>query len=152
MVQLELPMLPEGYYVKELVYNGVPVEMFFEFNMYAASQELRVVLSNGAASLAGTVRNDDEKFVGGAKVMLARWPVMLGVSYPFDLVEATADGNGAFLFKGLRPGDYRVIAVAPDRRPVLEEPGRLLNALSLAGDTKLENAEALTCDPKLIEP
>jgi hypothetical protein len=151
VVQLQLPTLPPTHYIKELLYNGAPVDPFFHVGSDAPMQPLQIVLTGGSASFNGIAR-DDDKPVPGARILLARWPVILGASYPFDLVETTADNNGAFAFPSLRPGTYRMVSVTPERRQTYEEPGRLLNALSVAPDTKLGHAERLTRDLKVTEP
>ena len=96
LVELQVSGLPRGYFLKEILYNGARVDAQFPFNAYAASQELRVTLSNAAAAVHGLVQDNDGRLVSGAAVILTPWPMTLDANYPLDLLETRADASGVF--------------------------------------------------------
>jgi hypothetical protein len=139
LVELQLSGLPKGYFIKEILYNGAPVNAQFPFNVYAASQGLRVTLSDAAGSVQGLVKDRDGGIVVGAAVILTPWPMTLDANYPLDLLETRTDANGLFAFQTVKPGEYRVIGVPAFLRQRYEEPDRLASAF--AGESTLTITE-----------
>jgi hypothetical protein len=144
--------LPAGYYVKEVVYNGARIPgRRFALNAAAPEHTLKVVLSDQGAAFRGQVRDQSDKPVAQSKVLLVPWPADPATGYPADVYEATTDASGTFSFTGLRPQDYRAIAVGYSGRTRLEEPGRLIGALSDAKSIALQQGQSATLDLTLTE-
>jgi hypothetical protein len=119
--------VPKNFYVKEIHYNGItsPGDVFV-INAQAAQQEVQIVCSDKAGAIAGTVRTEDGSAVANDVVLITPWPADLVSNYPNDVDETNSDGSGAFTFSRLRPGPYRLVAVAATLRKSLEEPGKLI--------------------------
>ena len=105
-------------------------------------------LSGQTAALSGRVSDQSGAVIPGAKVTL---------NGPQRLVRtATSGGDGSYAFKGLTPGDYSVIALAPQLvmpaaiRVTLNVPGETVNlqlrvAATAAQVTVQENAGPAVC-------
>lgn len=130
--------------MKEILYNGAPVNAQFPFNMYAASQELRVTLSNAAGALQGTVKDSDGRSISGAAVILTSWPMNLEANYPLDVLETRADENGMFALHSLKAGAYRLVSIPAVLRPRYEEPNRLANAFAREPTLTIAESQILT--------
>lgn len=105
-----LSFQPAGFSIAKILYNGSDVAPAFTPDPYAASQSLRIVLSDRPSSVSGTVRKDLTADPG-AHVVLARWPLSLGVhGDPFS-INATAGTDGTFQVGALGPGTYRAAAL-----------------------------------------
>jgi hypothetical protein len=91
--------LPEGCWVKSIQYGGqeVPAE-----GATISGGAIDITLSATAGDIAAAVVDKDGNPVAGATVAL------IGAAGPIQ--GSTADENGAVTFRGLKPGDYTVIA------------------------------------------
>lgn len=56
----------------------------------------------------------------GARLILARWPVQGNLHTA--ALRRDGDARGAYRFDSLPPGEYRIVAVAPEEAGRLEEP------------------------------
>jgi protocatechuate 3,4-dioxygenase beta subunit len=100
--------LPQGSYVKSARYNTIDaLEQGLDWGNDQKGT-LEVVISAKAATLSGTVQDDDGKPAPGSIVTLVPDPVRPPVArlYP----TAKADDQGMFQFQSVTPGTYRVYA------------------------------------------
>jgi hypothetical protein len=95
--------LEEPYGIIDISYNGskLPGTVLTPY-WNALDHALEVVISDEAPALDGSVYSG-EKPVGGARVIIAPWPLQLKGSYPIHET-SSADENGRFRKGGLRPG------------------------------------------------
>jgi protocatechuate 3,4-dioxygenase beta subunit len=100
--------LPDNFFIKAVrlgdrdgLQNGVMLEG-------SVSDSLEILLSNKAASLSGTVLDENQKPVTGALVVLVPGSRLRDRE---DLYTPTpTDENGNFQLRGLTPGDYELYA------------------------------------------
>jgi len=100
--------LPQGSYLKSARFNGInALDPGFE---WGGDQKgtLEVVIGSRAATLSGTVQDDDGKPAPGATVTLVPDPPRPAVArlYP----TAKTDEQGQFTLSSITPGNYRVYA------------------------------------------
>jgi hypothetical protein len=95
----------EGLFVKSVKYRGAELTEEGLDLTGGGTGQVQVVLSAKGAHIAGTVRGQDHKPVCGATAVLI--PDLRRSSL---FMEASTDQNGQFVFKGVRPGSYKVIA------------------------------------------
>jgi hypothetical protein len=111
-----------NFYVKEVHYNGLPVADGI-FVVDGSPGQLEVILDDKPAAIGGVVEADGNP-LSKPYVVLTRWPMspdgMAGA-----VKKISGNENGKFRFSGLPPGDYRVVAVAPEFKDKLDEPGVL---------------------------
>ena len=137
--------LPDGAFIKQIRYRGVRLNG----NIFdaAGDGELEIEIDDRAALVTGSVRTNDRP-VGRAHVALVRWPLE-----PRDLFgsvkQADADDDGKFQFGLLPAGEYRVLALPPDQRERIEEPGVLQRLLPRAERIVLERggSQSVTLAP-----
>jgi hypothetical protein len=91
---------PETCYVKTIRFGGQAAADGVDIS---GGGTLEIVLSAAAGEIAATVLDGDGKPAGYSTVAL------IASDGPFTR-SATADENGSVLFRGLKPGDYRVMA------------------------------------------
>ena len=122
--------VPDGCFVKSIQYGGQEVtEDGVEPN---AAAPLEITLSATAGQVTGVVGDKDGKPVAGAAVVLV---VKGTTAHP---VEAYADENGSFTFKGLKPGDYKLLAFEDVEPGAYMDPEFLKPWESRAADVKLD--------------
>jgi beta-lactamase regulating signal transducer with metallopeptidase domain len=104
---VEMSGLPAGSYVKsvKLTGNGSP-DLGLDWRG-ASSGALEVIVSPKAASLDGTVHDDDDNPVAGTVTLV---PVPLRPGHASLYPTATADAQGHFSFPSITPGQYKVYA------------------------------------------
>ena len=122
------------HYIKEIRYNGLPVADN-TFVLDGSPGQLEVILDDKPAAIGGVVEVDGNP-LSKPYVVLTSWPM------PSDGMLASpkktsGNDNGIFRFGGLPPGDYRVIAVAPEVKDKLDDPGVLGRLLSSADTVTL---------------
>ncbi|HEY3443108.1 MAG TPA: carboxypeptidase regulatory-like domain-containing protein [Paludibaculum sp.] len=150
-VQASIPKLPERYCIREILYNGGTTDDgAFRVNRDAPSQIVEFTLSSKPASLSGKVVQR-EKPVAGAIVVIAPWPAALRAEWPKTTRTAAGD-DGAFSFKGLAPGTWRVFAIDPALRLKLEQPGFLLSLIGRAEELTLAESANQMVELKPAEP
>jgi protocatechuate 3,4-dioxygenase beta subunit len=113
-VTLTLPRIPGRYMPKGLSISrverdGVAQSNGIEVNAGEQVTGVRVVVTYGNATLRGQVRIEGGALPAGARVFVAaRHSADDETKYP---LRAEADGQGRFMFEGLRAGVYEVMAV-----------------------------------------
>ena len=135
----------EAYYLKAVRYNGVDVlEDGIDLNggMVAA---LEVTLSANGAQVDGTIAGADGNPETGVTV------VLIPDSRRFSLYkEMTTDQHGGFSFKGVTPGDYKVLAWEDIETGAYQDPEFLKPFLGRAEAVSVKESEHKTVSPKLI--
>jgi hypothetical protein len=128
--RVEVAGLPDGYYVKEISYNGSAVRgHVVTIEAGAAVHSLVITLDNRPAVVGGQV-SDARGGVEGAYVVLVPWPSPGADLWP--LRAASGDTDGKFQFSLVPPGEYRILAVTPQSKDRLEEPEFLMRLLPSA--------------------
>jgi hypothetical protein len=144
--------LPEGWDVRQVLVNGIDVTDAKVVVGLAQQAEARIVITDRAAEVNGTVATGDRSGTGGVSVVVfpadpARW------TFPARFLRhARVDQNGRFRITGLPPDD-RYLALAVD---YLEEgehfdPEFLGRVRDLAVPFGLGEAEKRTLDLTVIE-
>jgi hypothetical protein len=103
--QVNLTGGPETAYIKSVRLGGREATDTEIDLASGVSGVLQITLSNAGAQVDGVIRGEDEKPVSGATVAL------IPDSKRYALYKSIAtDQNGAFSFKGITPGDYKLLA------------------------------------------
>jgi hypothetical protein len=135
------------HYVASIRYNGR--EVSDGVINPAPGAELEIVIADRPATLTGTITNGDSPTA--ALVAAVPWPMQRVdplMPIPFS---ATSDGQGRFQLR-LPPGEYRILAVPPDRRSRLGEPG-VLNLLAASAErVTLDRGDARVVELRLLDP
>ncbi len=121
------------HYIKEVRYNGLPVADS-TFVLDGSPGQLEVILDDKPAAIAGVVEVDGNP-LSKAYVVLTSLPMSSDMLS--SVKKTSGNDNGIFHFGGLPPGDYRVIAVAPEMKDKLDDPGVLGRLLSGADTVTL---------------
>jgi hypothetical protein len=104
--------VPEGYAVTSVSFNGRPV-LNSTVDLESPESVVSFVVTSRPASVSGVVRDSNQHAIPGMIVVLM--PQTLPDSLErFDrtaIRTTTADGNGAFRFTSLSPGEYRAITL-----------------------------------------
>jgi uncharacterized GH25 family protein len=106
--------VPDTCFVKSIRYGGQPVPD--EGVDFLGSGALEVILSATAAEVDGAVVDKDGKPVAGAIVAL------ISKGSATDIQSRSTDENGAAMFKGLKPGEYKLIAWEDIPRGAYQDP------------------------------
>jgi hypothetical protein len=123
--------LARGFYVNEIRHNSSVLHgNILSFASGALRQSIEIVTDNKPAELDGSVM-DGEHAVPDAYVALLRWP-MPSQTEMWPLNTTTTDSDGKYQFAGIKPGDYRVLAVPSILKDGLEDPQMLRQLLSQA--------------------
>lgn len=126
LIEVNLQGFPSGWFLKGLEYNLTPVAgKRFKFDPGATTQRLRVLISNTPAAVRGTVKDESGKPFAEAQILAVRWPCETSSGYPVDLIEVKSAADGTFAMENLSTGAYRAVAVRPESRASLEQPGVL---------------------------
>jgi protocatechuate 3,4-dioxygenase beta subunit len=104
---ISISSLPDGMYVKEIRFGGQPVPNS-QVDI-STSAQLELLLSPTAGQVSGSVTDSEQKPVAGARVVLI--PPAEQRSSPENFRATEADQNGAFAFRNLPPGDYKLLAL-----------------------------------------
>jgi Carboxypeptidase regulatory-like domain len=146
-----LSFQPAGFSVAKILYNGSDVGPAFTPDPYAASQSLRIVLSDRPSSVSGTVRKDLTP-EPAAHVVLARWPLSLDVNGDPFSIRATAGNDGQFQIGALGPGIYRAVALDDAMWRDSDLPGILAGWLSSGQEFNLGEGEGKQITIQLTRP
>jgi hypothetical protein len=101
---------PEGAYLKSIRYGDQEALASGIDLSSGVAGELQVVFQMGAADITGTVKDDQGQISAGSTVTLLPDPPNPEQAHLYKVTPA--DQNGAFTFKNLAPGLYRVYAWA----------------------------------------
>jgi protocatechuate 3,4-dioxygenase beta subunit len=122
---------PDGCFVQSIKYAGQEVT--------AAGVEpnggapLEIVLSATAGQVTGAVTDKDGKPVAGAAVVL--FSKSTPAAGPWNMF---TDENGSFTFKGLKPGDYKLLSFEDVEPGAYTDPEFIKPWESRASDVKLD--------------
>ncbi len=126
--EVQVTGLPEGFYTKELRYNGAKCSrQTVTLNAGALTHRLEIVVGDKSATINGSVVRRDRPF-GGPFVVIVPWP-LASPSALWPVVSTTGDEDGKFGFTGLAPGEYRVLAISQAEKGRIDEPNLLARLL-----------------------
>jgi hypothetical protein len=147
-VAVKVSGLPSTLYAEALIYNGSHIPgNEFTLNGLALSQDLDIVCSSSFGAVSGKVTTPDNE---AADVLLVPWPND-GVAYPSQLVEVRADPSGVFNFSPVRPGHYKLLAVADRTRQKWEAPFHIRQVLPDAIDVDVAGGAASSITVERLE-
>ena len=129
---IEVVNVPRGWYVKSIRYAGN--EVIDEAVAFKDSTEpaIEVFLSNRGAAITGRVTDDRGDPVAGAQIlMFAADPARMSWKFPES---ARATRTGEFRLGPVRGGDYFVVAIPGDVRPIQEGESRRLERLAAVAE------------------
>lgn len=129
-----------GSYIKEITYNGVPVTDGVLHLAAGVSGTLRVVASQGAASVTAKVTDADGNPLPDRNLVLIPDSVANAQQLSALGRQRPSDPNGTFTWGNLGPGKYRVLALT---RPYMTTPEDLDRVLEV-----LPKAQTVDLDPK----
>lgn len=133
---LRVTGLREGFYVREARMGAIDAR---REPVRPGSGELTIVLGQDGASVSGSVADGDRELPPDTVVVLA--PAELPATGVAGLVRTQpADQNGQFQFKGVAPGEYRLLAFTGLLPGEGENPGFLRGHMT--------KAEELTARPR----
>ena len=134
--------LPEGCYLETVKFAGqeLPADGFDSMT----AGPIEIVLSHKAATVTGTVLDDQEKPFAGATLTLI---ASNGQSLPR---KATAGDDGSFKLTGLRPGTYRLFAWEEVDDDVWQDPDFLKKHEVDALPVTVGPSETQTVQPHVI--
>jgi hypothetical protein len=148
---LKLAGLPEGYYLRDVICNGVPVHNRHGVALGAGAMRwtLKLVLDNRPATLSGEVSEGTSRFPRPYVVLV---PSPAEGEDPFArMVTVSGDADGAFTFSGLAPGNYRILAIRDSSRAELDRPHVLEWQLRTAEQIELGDLESKHVSLKLTD-
>ena len=114
--------LPDDYYLSAVRTGGVDVKGFGLPGSIASAVAFDVVLDSRGGRVSGAVAGPDGVLWGGATLMLIPDPPQRRVQ---DYRAASADANGRFLFRGVAPGSYTLVAWLDQTPCDVYDPGGL---------------------------
>jgi hypothetical protein len=100
--------LPPDYYIADVLQSATSV---FDAGFDVDNQPpnpVEILISNGAGEVDGTLHDANMKPVGGAVVALV--PEARRFENRALFANVTSDAAGHFSFRGVAPGDYRLLA------------------------------------------
>ena len=142
---MQVRNLPEGAYVKSMRYSNQEVsDDSFDLSGGTAGT-LQVTLSMAGAQVDGVVKGAEDKPVHGATVVL----VPDSGRYALFKEMRTGD-NGSYSFKGVPPGDYKILAWTDIETGVYQDPDFLKRYASKAEKLTLKENDRKTLSLKVI--
>jgi hypothetical protein len=149
---IQTDALPPGWYVESFRSGGVDLTMDELLVGGGAVSPIQIVIANDAGRVAGVVRNPDGQLVPDARVILVPPLVRRGPITMFPAV--VADATGSFLLEGLRPGDYRLLALdgaGREEHGIFWQAPNFLRQYELRGDMiTVDPGARLTINPEAI--
>jgi hypothetical protein len=142
---LQVRNLPEGAYVKSMRYCDQEVSDESIDLSGGVAGTLQVTLSMAGAQVDGVVQNQENKPVSGATVVLAPD----SGRYPLFKEMRTGD-NGSYSFKGVAPGDYKILAWTDIETGAYQDPEFLKRYESKAEKLSLKESDRKTVALKAI--
>ena len=145
LCRVQVGNLPEGAYVKSVRYGEREVgEEGIDLSR-GVSGSLQVTLSLAAAQVDGVVQGADDKPIGEATVVLAP------DSRQYSLfMEARTDEKGRYLFKGVTPGNYKILAWSNIEPGAYQDPDVLKRFESQAKALSLKEGDRKSLPLKVI--
>jgi len=143
LVQVRNP--PEGAYVKSMLYGDQEVGDDGIDLSGGVAGTLQVTLSVAGAQVDGVVHGSDDKPVSGATV------VLVPDSRKYSLFKDARTGdNGSYTFKGIAPGDYKILAWEDIEPGAYQDPEFLKRYESKAEKLSLKAGDRKSVTLKLI--
>jgi len=139
-----------NYYVKEIRHNGLAAIDGLITLAPGAPAQLEIIIDDKVATIRGSV-TAGSKPVGLVLVAAVPWPVPPEDTRLSALTSAMADDQGRFQIDGLAPGEYRVLALAPDVFRRLRESSLIL-LFSSAERVTLERGSSQSISLKIVQP
>jgi hypothetical protein len=141
----------DGFYLREIRYNGhAQPDNAFTLDPNSAAQLLELVIDNQPAAITGVVEDNDNP-VNKPYVVVTKWPYSAGM-VNLSLRKIPGGDDGRFQFRGLSPGEYRILAVSDDNKDQLNQPGVLDRLLPAAEKITLDRAAVQDVHLKLTDP
>jgi protocatechuate 3,4-dioxygenase beta subunit len=142
---MQVRNLPEGAYVKSMRHGDQEVSDDSIDLSGGVGGTLQVTLSMAGAQVDGVVQGADEKPVTGATV------VLVPDSRRYSLFKEMRTGdNGSYSFKGVPPGDYKILAWTDLETGVYQDPEFLKRYESQAEKLSLKESDRRTVSLKAI--
>jgi len=138
-----------GYYVHAVKAGEADVtETSLDLSRGGAPGELVVVLSPGAAQVDGSVQDAQQRPVPGMQVVLVPETSKREVGQLYKY--ATTDGNGHFIMRDIKPGDYKVFSWEQVESGAWRDPEFLKDYDSKGEGVRLDANGHATMQVKLI--
>jgi hypothetical protein len=103
--QLSMSPLPTGFYIKDVRFGSINA-LSQKFAIRDSADALNIVLGSDPAEVGGTVTDDRQQPVGGARVVLVP-----DQTRRTDLYQSLiSDAGGHFVIRGIVPGRYKLFA------------------------------------------
>lgn len=120
--QVSILNLPEEYYLKRVVYNGqTSPDHVVKIEPGIPPGKLELVVSSHPATITGTVEDSNHAPVGGVSVVLH---IGSGKGKPsLSPNHVVTDQNGKFVFRGVPPGSYMIVARKRKKSGALPDSG-----------------------------
>jgi len=144
---LSVEHLPEGIWIKNVSFGDISASGGQLNVPVGARGPLRVVLAANGAQVSGVVREDGQP--RQATVVLVPVEAELRFS-PHAYRFSPTDSQGAFIFKGVRPGAYRLFAFESIAPFAWMDPSTLNGVEDLGQDLVAKEGERLTRQIKPI--
>jgi uncharacterized surface anchored protein len=142
---MQVRNLPEGAYVKSMRYGDQEVSDDTIDLGGGVAGTLLVTLSTAGAQVDGVVQNPENKPVSGATVVLAP------ASGRYSLFqEMRTSDNGSYSFKGIPPGDYKILAWTDIETGAYQDPEFLKRYENKAEKLSLKESDRKTVSLKAI--
>jgi len=144
---LSVEHLPEGIWIKNVSFGDIRA-FGAQLNVPAGARgPLRIVLAANSAQVSGVV--GDEGQPRQATVVLVPAEAELRLS-PYAYRFSSTDSHGAFTFKGVRPGGYRLFAFESIAPFAWMDPNTLNAVENLGQDLVIKESERSTLQIKPI--
>jgi len=144
---LSVDHLPEGVWIKNVSFGDIRATGA-QLNLpVGARGPLRVVLAANGGQVSGIVGEEGQP--RQATVVLVPTETELRLS-PHAYRFSATDSRGAFIFKGVRPGSYRLFAFESIAPFAWMDPGILNGVEDLGQDLVVKESERLTLQLKTI--
>ncbi len=141
---VSLAPLPENGYVEAVQLDGTEVpDHIIDLSKGADGRTLKVIVNPNGAQIAGTIHAADGT--------LFRLPALVILFDSMSRPQATQSNDGAYSFRSLPPGKYRVLAL--ERSDVRGEFSDLMTQYAQSADVVgVRESERVSRDLKLITP
>jgi hypothetical protein len=144
---LSVEHLPEGVWIKNFSFGDIR-SAHGQLNLPTGARgPLRVVLAANGGQVSGTVGEEGQP--RQATVVLVPQEAELRLS-PHAYRFTATDSRGAFIFKGVRPGAYRLFAFESIAPFAWMDPGILNSVEDMGQQLVLNQSDRVTSQPKLI--
>ena len=124
--------LPHPWVLQRVTYRGQDVtDTGLDTDSGQSIDDVRVTITDAATDVSGTVRDSDGRAVTGALVLIIPGAPQFRTLVSRRFGRTSSDGDGRYRYRGLPPGEYRVVAAMID--PADLNRTELLQHLSDAG-------------------